>query len=61
MGLGVKVKIFHIGRRTSLGERVADALYKGKMEEVQQEMPVAVDATSWASGARVHAYICSHD
>ena len=25
-GLGVKVKLFHTGRRTSMGERVVDAL-----------------------------------
>ena len=39
MGLGVQAKVFHIGRRTSMGERMADALSKGKLEEVEQEMP----------------------
>ena len=45
VGLGVKAKIFHTGRRTSIGERVADALSKGKMEEVDQEMRGAIDVT----------------
>ena len=45
VGLGVKAKIFHTGRRTSMGERVADALSKGKMEEVDQEMRGAIDVT----------------
>ena len=48
-GLRLKAKIFHTGRRTSVGERVADALYKGKMEEVHQEMQGAVDVTSRAT------------
>ena len=39
VGLGVQAKVYHTGRRTSMGERVADALSKGKMEEVEQEMP----------------------
>ena len=45
-GLGVVARIFHSGRRTGIGERVADALSIGKMEEVYQEMPVAVDVPS---------------
>ena len=49
MGLGVKAKIFHTGRRTSVGERVADALSKGNMEEVHQKMLWGVDVTSRAS------------
>ena len=40
---GWRVKIFHTGRRTSLGERVADALSKGNMREVEDEWPGAVD------------------
>ena len=48
-GLGVRAKIFHSGRRTGIGERVADALSKGKMEEVYQEMDGAVDVSSRAS------------
>jgi hypothetical protein len=31
-GLGVKVRLFHTGRRTSGGERIADALSKGNMK-----------------------------
>ena len=42
-GVGVLVKIFHTGRRTSPGERVADALSKGNMREVEDEWPGAVD------------------
>ena len=48
-GLGVRARIFHSGRRTGVGERVADALSKGKMEEVHQEMPGAVDVSHRAS------------
>ena len=48
-GLGEVARIFHTGRRTSIGERVADALSKRKMEEVYQEMPGAVDVSSRAS------------
>ena len=39
------VRIFHTGRRTTVGERVADALSKGNFEEVELEMPGAVDVT----------------
>ena len=39
------MKLFHTGRRTTVGERVADALSKGNMEEVEQEMPGAVDVS----------------
>ena len=42
-------KIFHNSRRTSVGERVADALSKGKMDEVNHEMPGAIDVTNRAS------------
>ena len=35
--------IFHTGRRSSAGERVADALSKGKLAEV--EIPGAVDVS----------------
>ena len=48
-GLGVMAKIFHTGRRISIGERVADALSKGKMQEVFMEMTGAVDVSSRAS------------
>ena len=44
-GIGVLVKIFHTGRRTSTGERFADALSKGNMKEVEEEMPGAVDVS----------------
>ena len=43
--IGVQAKIFHTGRRTSVGERVADALSKGNFKEVQEEMPGAVDVS----------------
>ena len=39
------VRIFHTGRRTTVGECVADALSKGNFVEVEQEMPGAVDVT----------------
>ena len=48
-GLGVMAKIFHTGRRISIGERVADALSKGKMQEVFMEMTGAVDVSNRAS------------
>ena len=41
-GVGLSVKLFHTGRRTSVGERVADALSKGNMKAVEDEMPGAV-------------------
>ena len=34
-GVGVKLKLFHTGRRTTVGERVVDALSKGNMKEVE--------------------------
>ena len=49
VGLGVQAKVYHTGRLTSMGERVADALSKGKMEEVEQEMPGARDVSARAS------------
>ena len=48
-GMGVKVKLFHTGRRTSKGERVADALSKGKMKEVEADMPGALDVSERGS------------
>ena len=39
------MRIFHTGRRTTVGERVADALSKGNFVEVEKEMPGAVDVT----------------
>ena len=55
------VRIFHTGRRTTVGERVADALSKGNFGEVELEMPGAVDVTHrcsrvltrWISDPRV--------
>jgi hypothetical protein len=41
----VVARIFHTGRRTTVGERVADALSKGNFAEVEAEMPGAVDVT----------------
>jgi hypothetical protein len=41
----VVARIFHTGRRTTVGERVADALSKGNFTEVEAEMPGAVDVT----------------
>jgi hypothetical protein len=41
----VVARIFHTGRQTSVGERVADALSKGNFTEVDEEMPGAVDVT----------------
>jgi hypothetical protein len=41
----VVARIFHTGRRTTVGERVADALSKGKFAEVEAEMPGAVDVS----------------
>ena len=49
VGLGVQAKVYHTGRRTIMGERVADALSKGKMEEVEQEMSGARDVSARAS------------
>ena len=44
-GVGVKLRLFHTGRRTTAGERVADALSKGDWKEVEREMPGAVDVS----------------
>ena len=49
VGMGVQAKVFHTGRRTSSGERVADALSKGKMDEVEMEMPGARDVSARSS------------
>ena len=45
LGVGVKLRLFHTGRRTTVGERVADALSKGDCKEVESEMPGAVDVS----------------
>jgi hypothetical protein len=49
VGMGVQAKVFHTGRRTNSGERVADALSKGNMEEVEMEMTGAVDVSARSS------------
>ena len=49
VGLGVQAKVYHRGRRTSKGERVADALSKGKLDEIEMEMPGARDVSSRSS------------
>ena len=33
--MGARVRVFHTGRRTSMGVRVADALSNGNMNEVR--------------------------
>ena len=38
-GLGVQIKVFHTGRRTSLGDKVADDLSKGKIGQVMVDIP----------------------
>ena len=34
-GLGVQIKVFHTSRRTSLGDKIADDLSKGKVDLVK--------------------------
>ena len=43
------IKVFHTSRRTSLGDRVADDLSKGKVLDLMQEMPESRDVTGRAS------------
>jgi hypothetical protein len=38
-GLGVQIRVFHTGRRTSLGDKVADDLSKGKIGQVMEDLP----------------------
>ena len=49
VGMGVSVRLFHTGRRTTMRERVADTLSKGNMEEVAMEMPEGKDVSGRAS------------
>ena len=49
VGIGVNVRLFHTGRRTGMGERVADALSKGNMQEVRNEMPAGIDVSERSS------------
>ena len=55
-GIGVLVKVFHTGRRTSADEKVADALSKGNMKEVEEEMPGAMDV-SWKKSKVLERWI----
>ena len=48
-GMGVNIKVFHTGRRTTAGERICDALSKGEFKEVRQEMPDGKDISDRAS------------
>ena len=65
LGVGVKLKLFHTGRRMTVGERVADTLSEGDMKEVEQEMPGALDVSSrksvvldrWLNDPRVEVHI----
>ena len=65
LGMRVKLKLFHTGRRTTVGERVADTLSEGDMKEVEQEMPGALDVSSrksvvldrWLNDPRVEVHI----
>ena len=47
-GMGVNIKLFHTGRRTTAGERICDALSKGEFSEVRQEMPDGKDISERA-------------
>jgi hypothetical protein len=38
-GLGVQIKVFNTGIRTSLGDKVADDLSKGKIAQVMLDLP----------------------
>ena len=48
-GLGVPINVFHTSRRTSLGDRIADDLSKGKTDSVLTELPGSKDVTDRAS------------
>ena len=48
-GLGVPIKVFHTSRRTSFGDKVADDLSKGKVDDVMQAMPESKDVSDRAS------------
>ena len=37
-GLGIQVAVFHTGRRTSVGDQIADDLSKGKLENMEDLM-----------------------
>ena len=37
-GLGIQVVVFHTGRRTSVGDQIADDLSKGKLENMEDLM-----------------------
>jgi hypothetical protein len=48
-GLGVQVRVFHTGRRTNLGDKVADDLSKGKTAQVMLDLPGSVDISARVS------------
>ena len=48
-GLGVQIRVFHTGRRTSLGDKVADDLSKGKTAQVVLDLPGSVDISARVS------------
>ena len=48
-GLGVKIKVFHTRRRTSLGDQVADDLSKGVLYKLNDYLPGHSDITSTVS------------
>ena len=56
-GMGVNIKLFHTGRRTTAGERICDALSKGEFSEVRQEMPDGKDISERASGEQGLAHV----
>ena len=45
-GMGVSIKLFHNGRRTTAGDRISDALSKDEFEEARQEMPDGKDVSN---------------
>ena len=42
-GLGIQVAVFHTGRRTSVGDQIADDLSKGKLENLEDLMGDSLD------------------
>ena len=48
-GMGVNIKLFHTGRRTTAGERICDALSKGEFSEMRQGMSDGKDISGRAS------------
>ena len=48
-GMGVSIQLFHTGRRTTVGQKICDALSKGEFKEVRQEMPDGKDISNRSS------------